>query len=64
MIINTTIYGKTAHASKPNQGISAIHIAAKAINKMHLGQIDRIPQRILEEFYGGSATNIVADKVI
>lgn len=64
MIINTTIYGKTAHASKPNQGISAIHIAAKAINKMHLGQIDQDTTANIGKFYGGSATNIVADKVI
>ena len=64
MIINTTIYGKKAHASKPNQGISAIHIAAKAINKMHLGQIDQDTTANIGKFYGGSATNIVADKVI
>ena len=53
-----------AHASKPNQGISAIHIAAKAINKMHLGQIDQDTTANIGKFYGGSATNIVADKVI
>ncbi|AXZ23371.1 M20/M25/M40 family metallo-hydrolase [Staphylococcus warneri] len=64
MKINTTINGKTAHASTPDEGISAINIAAKAISKMHLGQIDDLTTANIGKFHGGSATNIVADEVI
>ncbi|ATH60023.1 hypothetical protein BJG89_07120 [Staphylococcus nepalensis] len=63
MKINTTIYGKTAHASTPTKGISAINIAAKAVSEMNLGQIDTYTTANIGRFEGGSATNIVADKV-
>ena len=42
MKIYTTIKGKTAHASTPTKGVSAINIAAKAISRMKLGQIDKL----------------------
>lgn len=64
MKINTTIKGKTAHASTPKEGISAINIAAKAISKMKLGQIDDLTTANIGKFHGGSATNIVADEVV
>ena len=64
MLINTTIKGKTAHASTPSEGISAINIAAKSISKMNLGQIDNDTTANIGKFHGGSATNIVADEVV
>ncbi|RYL11673.1 M20/M25/M40 family metallo-hydrolase [Staphylococcus sp. RIT622] len=64
MKIYTTIKGKTAHASTPTKGISAINIAAKAISKMNLGQIDDLTTANIGKFHGGSATNIVADEVV
>lgn len=64
MKIYTTILGKTAHASTPTKGISAINIAAKAISRMKLGQIDELTTANIGKFHGGSATNIVADEVI
>ena len=64
MVINTTILGKTAHASTPSEGISAINIAAKAISRMKLGQIDDYTTANIGKFHGGSATNIVADEVV
>ena len=63
MKVDATIYGKTAHASVPDQGVSAINIAAKAISKMHLGKIDEETTANIGRFEGGSATNIVANKV-
>lgn len=63
MKVNATIYGKTAHASTPNKGISAINIAAKAVSEMKLGQIDEFTTANIGRFEGGSATNIIADKV-
>lgn len=64
MVINSTILGKTAHASTPSEGISAINIAAKAISRMKLGQIDQYTTANIGKFHGGSATNIVADEVV
>lgn len=64
MVINSTILGKTAHASTPSEGISAINIAAKAISRMKLGQIDQYTTANIGKFHGGSATNIVADEVM
>ncbi|WP_394856137.1 M20/M25/M40 family metallo-hydrolase [Staphylococcus borealis] len=64
MVINSTILGKTAHASAPSEGISAINIAAKAISRMKLGQIDQYTTANIGKFHGGSATNIVADEVV
>ncbi|MCU5746333.1 M20/M25/M40 family metallo-hydrolase [Staphylococcus sp. SQ8-PEA] len=61
--INAVIYGKTAHASTPTKGISAINIAAKAISRMKLGQIDELTTANIGRFEGGTATNIVAEKV-
>ncbi|MEP9852005.1 M20/M25/M40 family metallo-hydrolase [Staphylococcus aureus] len=63
MKINATIHGKKAHASVPNKGVSAINIAAKAISEMKLGQIDEYTTANIGRFEGGSATNVVADKV-
>lgn len=63
MVINARIIGKTAHASTPDEGISAINIAAKAISNMKLGQIDEVTTANIGKFHGGSATNIVADEV-
>ncbi|RIL70999.1 M20/M25/M40 family metallo-hydrolase [Staphylococcus devriesei] len=62
--IHTTITGKTAHASTPDKGVSAINIAAKAISKMKLGRIDEYTTANIGKFHGGSATNIVADEVV
>ena len=64
MLLEAIIKGKTAHASTPNKGVSAINIAAKAISKMTLGQIDNVTTANIGKFHGGSATNIVADEVV
>lgn len=63
MKLSATIYGKKAHASTPDMGISAINIAAKAISEMSLGRIDDETTANIGRFEGGSATNVVADEV-
>lgn len=63
MKISAVIHGKKAHASTPNKGVSAINIAAKAVSKMKLGQVDEETTANIGSFTGGSATNIVADEV-
>ena len=47
----------------PKKGVSAITIAAKAIAKRSLGQIDSKPTANIGRFEGGRATNIVCDEV-
>ncbi|WP_245997971.1 M20/M25/M40 family metallo-hydrolase [Aquisalibacillus elongatus] len=58
-----TSHGKTAHAGvAPEEGISAITLAAKAIAKMPLGRIDDETTANIGRFEGGKATNIVSDE--
>jgi tripeptide aminopeptidase len=56
--------GKAAHAGvAPEQGINAIQVAARAIDKMKLLRIDEETTANVGVISGGSATNIVADSV-
>ena len=58
------INGKTAHAGvAPEEGVSAITLAAKAISKMPLGRIDEETTANIGRFEGGQQTNIVCDYV-
>jgi len=58
------IKGKTAHAGvAPENGVSAITLAAKAISKMPLGRIDEETTANIGRFEGGQQTNIVCDYV-
>lgn len=62
--LNVRILGKTAHAGvAPEQGVSAITLAAKAVAEMTLGRIDEETTANIGKFYGGEATNIVCDEV-
>ncbi|ANS74913.1 hypothetical protein AWM70_10145 [Paenibacillus yonginensis] len=58
------IYGRSAHAGvNPEDGISAIQVAGKAISRMNLGRIDNETTANIGKFEGGGATNIVPDYV-
>lgn len=62
--IQIVFRGKSAHAGvNPEDGISAIQVAAKAISRMRLGRIDRDTTANIGSFAGGGATNIVCDYV-
>ncbi|MFB4322201.1 tripeptidase T [Priestia sp. BR_2] len=62
--IKMIIKGKSAHAGvNPEDGISAIQVASKAIAKMKLGRIDKETTANIGKFQGGGATNIVCDFV-
>jgi tripeptide aminopeptidase len=62
--IDIAITGKAAHAGiEPENGISAIQIAAEAISKMKLGRIDDKTTANIGVIYGGQATNIICDSV-
>jgi tripeptide aminopeptidase len=58
------IYGLESHAGvAPEQGISAIRIAAEAIAAMKLGRIDEETTANIGVIQGGEATNIVTNLV-
>jgi tripeptide aminopeptidase len=58
------IYGLESHAGvAPEQGISAIRIAAEAISQMKLGRIDDETTANVGVIRGGEATNIITNLV-
>lgn len=62
--IKAVIKGKAAHAGiAPEEGVSAIQIAAEAIRRMKLGRIDRDTTANIGTINGGKATNIIPDEV-
>ncbi|WP_432821614.1 M20/M25/M40 family metallo-hydrolase [Trichloromonas sp.] len=59
------ILGREAHAGiAPEQGISAIAVASRAIADMRLGRIDEETTANLGTIHGGQATNIVPNRVV
>jgi tripeptide aminopeptidase len=63
--IVATVHGLAAHAGIcPEQGISAVQLAAEAIAGMRLGRVDAETTANLGVVHGGIATNIVPDRVI
>lgn len=62
--ISATIHGRAAHAGvAPENGISAILVAAEALTKMKLGRIDAESTANIGLIQGGVATNIIPDRV-
>ncbi|CAM3965549.1 M20/M25/M40 family metallo-hydrolase [Paenibacillus alkaliterrae] len=62
--VTIKMYGRSAHAGvNPEDGISAIQVAGKAISRMPLGRIDEETTANIGRFEGGGATNIVCDFV-
>ena len=62
--LRAVVKGKAAHAGAcPEDGVSAIAIAADAITNMNLGRIDEETTANIGTIGGGTATNIVPDRV-
>jgi len=60
-----TVHGLAAHAGVcPEEGLSAIQMAAGAIAGMRLGRLDAETTANLGVIQGGLATNIVPDRVV
>lgn len=58
------IKGKSAHAGiNPEEGVSAVQIASRAISRMKLGRIDDETTANIGMIHGGTATNIIPDCV-
>jgi len=59
------VRGLAAHAGvSPEEGINAIQVAAEAIARMRLGRIDAETTANLGLIEGGSAVNIIPDRVV
>ncbi len=62
--LDYTVKGKASHAGvEPEQGISAIIVASKAIARMKLGRIDEETTANIGIIKGGLATNIITPEV-
>jgi len=62
--LKVDIFGHEAHAGVcPEQGVSAIEIAARAVARMQLGRIDHETTANIGTIEGGLASNIVARQV-
>lgn len=58
------VFGRAAHAgAAPQNGVSAIYTAAKAISQLELGRIDPETSANLGTISGGMATNIIPEFV-
>lgn len=63
-VISAKIIGKAAHAgTSPEDGISAIVVAAEAISAMPLGRIDEETTANIGTISGGAARNIIPEQV-
>lgn len=62
--IDVILNGVTAHAGvAPEKGVSAVQIASNAIHQMKLGRIDEMTTANIGFISGGTATNIVMDRL-
>lgn len=62
--VEVVVRGRAAHAGlAPEQGVSAIRVAAEAIAAMRLGRLDAETTANLGLIHGGRAINIVPDEV-
>jgi tripeptide aminopeptidase len=63
--IRIEIRGIAAHAGlNPEKGISAIHLAAKAISRLKLGKLDSESTANIGVIEGGTASNIIPESVL
>jgi tripeptide aminopeptidase len=63
--LDLVVHGKASHAgAAPEKGINAIWLAGQAIGGLSLGRIDRETTCNIGVIEGGTATNIVPDRVI
>ncbi len=62
--ISAVVHGRASHAgAEPEKGINAIQVAATAVLSMPLGRIDPETTANIGVIRGGTATNIVPDRV-
>ena len=57
------IIGKSSHAGEPEKGINALFVASHAISKLPIGKVDTETTCNIGTISGGTAVNIVMEKV-
>lgn len=63
-VLQARITGRAAHAGmEPETGISAIQIAARAIDQMRLGRVDEETTANIGTIEGGTGTNVIPQQV-
>ncbi len=63
--LQVTVHGLEAHAGlAPEEGISAVQIAAEAIAAMRLGRVDATTTANIGRIEGGLASNIIPNRVL
>jgi tripeptide aminopeptidase len=63
-VLKATIHGRAAHSGlEPEKGVNAILVAAQAIAAMRLGRIDDETTANIGKIAGGTAMNIVPERV-
>jgi tripeptide aminopeptidase len=63
-LVTAVVHGKAAHAgARPEDGINAIVVAAQAVAAMPLGRIDEETTANIGVIHGGTARNVVPDRV-
>src|SRR5207302_3059380 len=61
---NIRIHGRAAHAGvEPERGVSAIAVAARAIDRLQWGRLDEITTANIGTVAGGSGRNVVPEVV-
>lgn len=62
--LDYTVTGKASHAGvEPEKGISAIKVAAEVLARMNFGRIDEETTANVGKIEGGTASNVVTEKV-
>jgi tripeptide aminopeptidase len=63
-LVSAVVLGKAAHAgAQPEEGISAIVVAAQAVAAMPLGRLDEETTANIGMIHGGTARNVVPERV-
>ncbi len=63
--LNFIVLGREAHAgSSPEKGINAISVASKAVARLPVGRLDEMTTCNLGLIHGGTATNVVPNRVL
>lgn len=64
VIVDATVLGRSAHAGEsPAWAVNAIQVAARAIAEMRLGRLDEETVANVGIVHGGTATNVIPDRV-
>ena len=62
-LLEVTIIGKAAHSARPDEGVNALTIAARALTQAKVGKLDKDTTANFGMVRGGNARNIVPERI-